>query len=174
MGNKRDEYGFLGVFYKCDNKISEFLEKTIDKEDLDEEFGIEKESHVTVLFGFLPEVNKEEIIPAMEDKVIFPKDIAFNNISLFENDDYDVLKLDVESEKLKEYNKFFSDNFPFKSDFPDYHPHLTLAYIKKGEGSKYVTDEILEEITKVLQDCNSLYYEFSDADKNKTTFKILC
>ncbi len=61
MGNIRDEYGFLRIFYKYDSKIIDFLESKIDAEDLDEEFGIEKESHVTVLFGFLPEVTKEQI-----------------------------------------------------------------------------------------------------------------
>jgi 2'-5' RNA ligase len=29
---------------------------------------------------------------------------------------------------------------PHTTDFPDYNPHITIAYVKKGKGKKYVVD----------------------------------
>lgn len=37
------------------------------------------------------------------------------------------------NKKLKELD--------YKNDYPDYTPHITLAYVKSGEGEKYITNE---------------------------------
>jgi hypothetical protein len=56
---------------------------------------------------------------------------------LFENEKYDVLKFEVVGDNLHETNADLK-KFPHTTSFPDYNPHLTIAYLKKGEGSKYV------------------------------------
>ena len=34
----------------------------------------------------------------------------------------------------------FEDNFENTQTFPEYHPHMTLAYVKPGTGKKYVSN----------------------------------
>ena len=67
-----------------------------------------------------------------------------HNVSKFDNPKYDVLKFDVgyatkggaflskANDALKAY--------PYTSDFPDYHPHSTIAYLKKGSADKYISN----------------------------------
>jgi len=176
-GNGGGDKGYLGVHWDCDEeKHLEILSRFIKKEDL-HEYGLEEEAHVTVLYGFNPSVKKEDIKPVMEDKCIFHKDIKFTGISLFENDEFDVIKLDVKSEKLHRFNKFFTDNFPYETNFPDYTPHLTIAYVKSGLGKYYVTGhsgkDLMEDVVNSIKDC-PLYYKFQNSEKNETLFSIVC
>ena len=61
-------------------------------------------------------------------------------ISSFNNEEFDVLKWDVESEDLNLYNKIVTLMFPFTSKFPDYHAHCTIAYLNPGTAKKYSKD----------------------------------
>ena len=64
-------------------------------------------------------------------------DITVNGIDCFFNKDYDVLKMDVRSNKLNELNELCK-TLPHTSTYPDYKPHITIAYLLKGNGSKYM------------------------------------
>jgi 2'-5' RNA ligase len=66
----------------------------------------------------------------------YPK-LELKNVSLFENDDYDVLKFEVNAKVLHEINDRLK-KFPHTNNYPEYHPHCTIAYLKKGRGKKYV------------------------------------
>lgn len=127
-------------------------------------YGREDEPHVTVLYGLKTENSKE-----VEDLVKNYGDvkIKLGKTSLFENDKYDVLKVDVESKDLSKLNKILRDNTDYENDYPDYQPHITIAYLKKGEGKKYVGQTIkgLESITldKLI---------FSDKERNHTEIDL--
>lgn len=41
---------------------------------------------------------------------------------------------------LYNINNKLTDNFPYSTDYPDYHPHSTIAYLKPGSGKKYVKE----------------------------------
>ncbi len=120
----------------------EYLKQYINEEDIyiDETKhyiqGLELEPHCTILYGLRNNVNlnklKKFLIPNHKIKV------KFKNISLFENEDYDVVKFDVESTELRLLNQLIKENFQYKSDYDEYWPHVTLSYIKKGLGEKYV------------------------------------
>jgi 2'-5' RNA ligase len=119
----------------------EEIHSMIDEEDLyDEEgFGLEDEPHCTLLYGFHDdEVKGEEILKDLSTSNM-PDKLDLVNASLFEND-YDVLKFDVQApnKELHEINKMLTDSYPYSTDYPDYHPPCTIAYIKKGKGQKYV------------------------------------
>lgn len=92
--------------------------------------GREEEPHVTVLWGLKqpkPDARLLEILRAAK-----PLEIKLGKVSRFENDDYDVLKIDVEGpDELWELNKELC-KLPYENDYPDYRPHLTLAYVEKG------------------------------------------
>ena len=87
-------------------------------------------------------------------------------MTLFENEKFDVLKYDVVPGILAEANKVVSDKFPNTDTYPDYHPHVTVAYLKPGTGKKYVN----EEMEHIYITGNELV--FSDGDKNKTSIYL--
>ena len=138
-------FGRLMLYFSFSN-WSEFVRRLVKIEDIydDEEgnFGYEDNPHCTILFGFhhyegiMEQIKK--YLPALEDI----DDILRSNITIFESENYDVLKFDIVSEKLKNLNKVFLDNFEYTNEHIDYHPHMTIAYVKKGEGTKYVQQNI--------------------------------
>lgn len=102
--------------------------------------ALETDPHVTVLYG----LTKHEAAPvakAIADHG--PVTVTLGKMSLFESEDYDVLKIDVESPELRALNAKLS-KLPNENSFPDYKPHMTIAYLKKGEGKKYVGDDTFE------------------------------
>jgi len=115
---------------------------TLPKIDIEENDltgdGLEIYSHATVLYGF---VDDKIVVQDVLDKVaetMGPIEIDVKGISIFENEKYDVVKYDVESAQLTALNKHFSDNFENENKFPNYHAHITIAYVKPGEGKKYI------------------------------------
>lgn len=135
---KKDQtynYGcIMGYFDK------NFKDIKVDKDDLynndENEFGLEVEPHVTILYGILADkVKEEEIINLF--KLIDGPTVISDEISLFENEKYDVVKFDVKSDELNILNKMCTSMFPYESDYPDYHAHTTIAYCLPGTGKNY-------------------------------------
>jgi len=113
--------------------LAKFQER-IDKNDLDTK-GLETDPHITLLYGLQPEVTEQQVKEKL--KPINFSSVSLFNVSIFEGP-ADVLKFDVEeSGGVYEANKALCE-LPYTSDFPDYHPHVTIAFIKKGLGKKYV------------------------------------
>jgi len=154
-------YGCLMVFVD-EQGWDGFIKETVNEEDLyteGDEFGVESEPHITVLYGF----HKNTDMKKLKD-LLFPLsdlEITSSKISIFENEKYDVLKYDIDSEKLFELNKLMTENFEYTTDFPDYHPHVTIAYLKPGMGKKYITE------LKAPKDFKSKSYVFSHTDGKK-------
>jgi len=98
--------------------------------DKDGGMGREEETHVTVKFGLL------DAMPSPELKDVFrntqPFDIELKPITLFRQDDYDVVKMDVISAQLHALNREVCNVAPHHDTHPEYHPHVTIAYVKKG------------------------------------------
>ena len=61
----------------------------------------------------------------------------YNTFNIFTNDDYDVVKIDVSGSELHQLNKKLQV-LPHTNNYPKYQPHVTIAYVKKGQGKKYV------------------------------------
>lgn len=149
------EYAFLMIDYEMPSFIKDLQNKIpnnelyfgTDEEKKDNQYGFEKESHVTLAPCLDSDVDinelKELLLPLKEYKCIL------NNISIFENDNYDVLKADVKCPNMhKTYNKI-KENFVLHSAYKEYHPHMTIAYMQKGMADKYkkkMLDKI-EELT---------------------------
>jgi hypothetical protein len=141
-----------------------FKDPKIKKEDIYDndknEYGLEIEPHVTILYGLTDDkIDEEEIIKLFT--LIDGPTVSTDKITLFENDKFDVVKWDVVSDELIILNKMVSSMFPFKSDYPDYHAHVTIAYCLPGEGEKY-TNELKKELTKKID-----YWVYSKADGKK-------
>ncbi len=119
-------------------KILEFNNKLIKEEDLyhkinekgEDEFGREKECHVTIRYGFTKDLNELDVRQLLKGHKEFLVEV--NGLDIFDtNPEFDVVKFNVESPVLKQLNEI-SGIYPNKSNFPDYHAHITLAYVKKG------------------------------------------
>lgn len=70
-----------------------------------------------------------------------PIDIELGPISLFECDDYDVVKIDVDSPDLHRINNLISSSLPVTDTHPEYIPHVTVSYVKKGAGQHLIGRE---------------------------------
>jgi 2'-5' RNA ligase len=94
--------------------------------------------HVTLLYGLHSDVTDSQVIDILKNWKSKDIKISINGIDIFENKDCDVIKMNVESDSLNELNKQLSQLPHTTNIIPDYKPHLTIAYVKKGLGSKYI------------------------------------
>lgn len=143
MENRKYSYGCVMLEFHFEEL--EQIHELIDENDIfidenDPSFGLEKDPHTTLLYGLHEEVGLNEVEKVLESYTFTT--VKAHNPSLFENEKFDVLKFDVSGECLHEVNGDLK-NYPHTSSFPDYHPHLTIAYLKSGTGKKYV--EIIGE-----------------------------
>jgi hypothetical protein len=132
------EYGCAMLYFSFPeiNKIHDAIDpKHIYIEEGDRTFGLEDEPHTTLLFGLHQEVGTKQIQEVL-DKYTYST-CEIHNASLFKNEKYEVLKFDVAGNNLHESNKDLRE-YPHTSNFPNYHPHLTIGYLKPGCGDKYV------------------------------------
>ncbi len=115
----------------------------------DSSYGREKEPHITVKYG-LKTNDPNDVSSIIKDHP--PIAAKMGKVSIFENDKYDVVKVDVDSPELSALNKKIEQEAEIslpKSESFDYTPHATIAYVKPGEGKKYVGDKTFDgkEIT---------------------------
>jgi hypothetical protein len=103
--------------------------------------GREKRPHVTILYG-LHGFDPKFVQAALEGER--PVKVTFGKVSLFENDERDVVKVDVTSPDLHRLYAKVLKSQPNTQTFPEYKPHATIAYVRKGQGAKYVGDNFLE------------------------------
>lgn len=145
----------------------EFGEEIPDEElyvEEDGEFGRETESHITVKYG-LHTKDAEEVKEVLEGQE--GGEVELSNINIFKNDDYDVVKIDIKSKDLHRLNKQISDNLKATDSHPVYHPHITIAYVKPGEGKKYKGSDKLNGKKFSFDKVN-----FEDSDDKATTIKL--
>lgn len=136
------EYGCVMLYF--DFPQMDKIHSKIDKDDIytekgDRTYGLEDEPHITLLFGLHKEVRLKDV-KSVIDSYTFT-DLIIYKPSLFENEKYDVLKFDVRyptkgGAYLSKINNDLKQ-FPYTNDYPDYHPHMTIGYLKPGMGKKY-------------------------------------
>jgi len=165
-----DSYEFGCAMVYFDFPEIEEIHDMIKKDDLyieeeDRSYGLEDEPHVTLLYGLhSKEVKDSDVIECCKNYNI--GDIVLHNASLFKNEKYDVLKFDADNKNLYKINKDLSE-FPNTNSYPDYHPHSTIAYLKKGKGIEYVEKLMGKEFV-----VNPSKIVYSKPDGEKITEKI--
>jgi hypothetical protein len=137
---KADSYDYGCAMLYFDFPLMNKIHDAIDPQDIyteegDRSFGLEDEPHTTLLFGLHEGVSTEDVQSVL-DNFTFGTCTLYN-ASTFNNPQYDVLKFDVKGDNLHEANKELRQ-YPYTNDFPDYHPHATIAYLKPGTGKRYV------------------------------------
>lgn len=151
--------------------VDKFRRDMIDPADIAEkadlpsyaEDGLNIQPHITVKYGL-----KTNDVADLGD--LFrgeePITLTIGKTAVFPGAEkgpgYDVVIVEVDSPRLHELNKKIADNADVEpSAHPEYKPHITLAYVKKGMGEKYAGRTDLEG-TKLTFDGVT----FSPADKS--------
>lgn len=147
------DYACIMLEYDMPEFVKE-LQKSIPEEELylgktekeKDDYGIENKAHITLVYGLDNKVEfkdlKQYLSPLNDYKTILV------NISTFSNDDFDVLKVGAKCPKAAESNKEIMENFDVHTDFDEYIPHMTIAYLKKGFANKY-TKNMLNKIDTI-------------------------
>lgn len=143
-------------------------EDIYDPVDEPGEYGYEEKPHITVIYGLhhdeiLDESTIHKLIQEMPEIKASVKEIG-----VFESEDkpYDVVKFDIKPTKtLTNYREKFLE-FPNTQSFPEYHPHMTIAYVNKGQGKKH--KRILKKPLK-FKFTKGVY---SDPDYRKSYFDL--
>lgn len=165
IAEQKKKYSYVGLNISgpLKNKILDFCVDNIEEKDLDPDEGREENPHVTVLYG-LHSDSPDNVIDLLEDQE--PFEIELDSISRFANEEHDVIKIGVKGRDLHKLNKKLK-TLEHTSTYPEYIPHLTLAYVKKGsckhldnsaffKGQKFKVEEL----------------EFSSSKKQKTKIKL--
>lgn len=147
--------------------LHERLLGLIDPEDVyepeDPTKGLEKRSHITIAYGFTAQDYPQDvfhctILRNSDDTERVPR-VILKSITKFDNEEYDVLKWDVESPDLVQINATIEANYQLENDYDSFHPHCTLAYLRKGTADKYI--EKFKEYKDIVPEI--LHLAFSNA-----------
>lgn len=99
-----------------------------------DDMGFEDRPHVTILFG-LHDTNPP--LCAVDIIETHPKfNITLGTISLFKGDEtgnlFDVVKAEIKSSDVYALNTAFRDACDYTTDFPEYVPHATIAFVQQN------------------------------------------
>lgn len=123
----------------------------------DSQYGIENDPHITICYGIhqhITGLDLECYLPQLTDL----DDIVMRKLSLFtSNPEFDVLKYDIESKKLIALNTQIKNLFPVTSSYPEYIPHLTVAYLNKNA----ITESDLQKYAEVNVNIKPKSYIYS-------------
>ena len=120
------------------NRMHEDLERVLIGHGYrrDEDFEFDKYIHITVAFGININTDINLIKEIVRNR---PSYFQITELSLFENDNFDIIKFDVMSSDLRILNHIIKSKMEVKSLYNEYHPHLTVAYVPKGMGVELIT-----------------------------------
>jgi len=165
----KTDYGCLMMkvnFNSWDNFITQYIDKDDIYNDATGDYGYETEPHVTILYGFHDNTDLDKI-----KEILSPikNDIRMqtNKIGVFETAKYDVIKFDIHSLALNKLHNVMVNNFDYTSDFDKYLPHITIAYVKKGLGKKYV--KTLKNTLTLFSD--TFLYSYANGEKEEFSIK---
>lgn len=126
------------------------LQQLIPTEELynpeDGNYGLEEEQHITILYGLDKCLSTQLLISPEFPKIKDYGLIQLSGITLFENEEFDVLKVDVHNPLLNQLFDFLIKNYPNENSYPEYHGHMTIAYLKSGYGKKYVNKDFKKSV----------------------------
>lgn len=90
----------------------------------------EYESHITILYG-IHEADPQRVLSLFRG--VKPFTIELGRVSLFKlSPKFDVIKIEVLSPRLQELNELVRQRVTTTQVYPDYRPHVTIAFAKKG------------------------------------------
>lgn len=166
------EYGCVMLYFSFPElkEIHDLIDtKDTYTEEGDQTYGLEDEPHVTLLYGLHDTVSLQDIEKIIDKYTFYTCELK--NPSLFESEKYDVLKFDVFGDNLHEINTDLK-KYPYTTNFPKYHPHLTVGYLKKGTGKEYINRIRKQELNNHWLAPQYVVYSQPDGKKNKISIKV--
>jgi hypothetical protein len=166
------EWNCLMIDYPEDmaSKIIAWGEKNIDEDNLyidkeDPSYGREKHIHTTISYGIKPDIDFEKI---KDECNLKPLNVSLGEVSKFDTDDkFDVIKITVEGSDLHDLHKKIEDEIGCPGNtYPDYKPHLTIAYVKKGSCDNLLGSAPFKGEKFILNN-----YDYSQAGKENKHIK---
>lgn len=124
--------------------------------------GREPDPHITLKYGLHPDAPLADVAQALKGEG--PVTAKLGRLSVFSNPDGDVLKVDVSSPDLHRMNAKVSEAVPTTDTHPQYQPHVTVAYLKPGEGAQYV-GKSLPGVTGKTVTFNSVTFSPHEGEK---------
>ena len=161
---------FLMVEYQMPKAILE-LQRQIDPQDLfvsQKGFppGLETEPHVTVAPCPRNNVNPDNLRQFLQPLEKYKLEAI--QLNVFENEEFDVLHFPVESDALRSTYNGFAENYKVGGKYPDYNPHITVAYLKKGKGREYTKLKFPSPLT--LEPIDFVFSHLVDKKREKEIF----
>lgn len=134
----------------------------------DWEGGRESNPHVTIKYG-LHDSTPDNLIELLESESspISSITLTLGDLDIFEADTYDVLYAQVISQDLVKLSGVITSGLEVTNTQPTYTPHVTIAYIAKGAGARYVGNSTLSGLQIT---CSEMI--FSSIDGSKTTIDL--
>ncbi len=136
--------------------------------------GREDEQHISVLYGITADKPSEELREIVRKTKPFT--IRLGNVSLFKNDKFDVVKVEVHSEELKQLSDAIRQKCPNENKYPKYVPHCTVAYVKHGRADDLEGEIMFTEDCPVEPEFEAAELVFKgagDSDDPKRTVEHL-
>ena len=161
-------YGCVMVYLDIpnwDSIVSHIKSEDLYKPD-EKRYGLETNPHVTILYGLHQDVSDEDVINVFSTINIGDISLDIDGIDCFENQDFDVIKMNVKSDTLNFLNKELS-KLPHTTDYPDYKPHITIAYLLPGHGKKYIETDYKYNFNQVKK----IIYSKSNGQKLEITLE---
>lgn len=123
-------------------------------------FGREDEIHSTILYGIHNE-SPEQVKHLLQGFGTIHATLG--RLNIFTNPHhFDVVMIEVISEDLCNLNRLLSEEVKHTNKYGQYKPHVTIAYVKKNKGWKYLGNSKFQGIKFT---CN--YCVFSSKDGTK-------
>lgn len=138
----------------------------------DDSYGLEETPHVTIVYG----IHEDEVDPQrMADLIehyMKPLTVTIKEVDIFEGKEYDVVKYNVPiTGQLQGYRDIFMQ-IPNTQNFPEFKPHMTIAYVKPGTGKKYKT-ELRDPFRVTFTKGVYSWHSSKDKDPDKTSRKVV-
>lgn len=101
----------------------------------DPTFGREDEIHITILYGLHTE-HPDQVRDLLQKQG--PVKVRLGKIGVFTNPfKFDVVMIEAVSDDLRRLNAALTENMRHTNKYGGYHPHVTIAYVKKGKGWQF-------------------------------------
>jgi len=156
---------------------AEFHTAGIDEKDIylkpyDDSYGLEENPHITIVYG----IHEDEVDPQrMADLIEYymkPVTVIIKEVDVFPGKEYDVVKYNVPlTGKLQGYRDIFMQ-IPNTQNFPEFKPHMTIAYVKSGTGEKYKS-QLREPFEVTFTKGVYSWHPNKEKDPDKTSRKVV-
>ena len=119
------------------NKVKGYAASIPDEfiyESNDGELGRERNPHITLKYG-LHTTDLKDIMEVLDGQG--PLRARLGRVTSFWTERSIVLKVSVQSEDLVALNKKICRELDYTDAYPEYRPHVTIAYLRKNDRSPY-------------------------------------